>query len=239
MLAKARIVLVHGALGSAAQMEPISRALEQLGVVDNVQLLGHGTSSGRKEDFSMPAFVQQLHDHVQRARQSGWVAPLAFGYSMGGYAALALEVQHPGIFSGIVTLGTKFAWTPALASRESSRLNAKIIAEKIPKFAKILAERHAGAGGWETVLERTAALLVQLGDAPLLTRELLGRVQAAVCIAVGEKDDSVSGDEAREYASFVPGARTVVLPDVPHPIERVPIDTIVELVRSALLAART
>ena len=60
-----------------------------------------------------------------------------------------------------------------------------------------------GAGGWESVLERTAALLVQLGDAPWLTEGSFAGVQANVCIAVGANDDTVSVDEAREYASYI------------------------------------
>lgn len=184
-------------------MEPLARALGSIAAVSNVELHGHGFTGVRSEEFSMLAFVQQLRDAVTTIRQFGGTAPLVFGYSMGGYAALSLEAQHPGTLSAIVTLGTKFAWTPALALRECSRLDAKTIAEKIPKFARTLEERHAGAGGWEQVLERTAALLAELGERPLLTKESLARVEAHVCIAVGEKDDTVSADEAREYASYI------------------------------------
>jgi len=41
-----------------------SRALALLGVVDNVELLGHGTSPAPANDFSMHAFVRQLHERV-------------------------------------------------------------------------------------------------------------------------------------------------------------------------------
>lgn len=243
MTVKPNILVVHGALGSAAQMEPVARALESLGTVDNIQLLGHGTSiAARPADFSMPAFMLLLQQRATHARQSSTEsnggAPLILGYSMGGYAALSLEAQHPGTFSGIVTLGTKFAWTPALALRECSRLDAKTIAEKVPKFAAVLQERHASAGGWELLLERTSALLAELGDKPLLTRETLSRVQAAVCIAVGEKDDTVSADESIEYASYIPRATCEVLPETPHPIERVSVEDIVALVLTVFRASR-
>lgn len=222
------ILVVHGALGSALQMEPIARALDSLGTVQTVELPGHGsTPLAEGDDFSIETFARVL-----QSRAAGCAAPpVVFGYSMGGYAALALEAQHPGSLAGIVTLGTKFAWTPALALRECGRLDAKIIAEKIPKFATILAERHAGAGGWETMLQRTSALLTHLGGHPLLTQESLPRVQATVCIAVGEKDDTVRVDEAREYAAFIPRATSFMLADAPHPIERVSADAVVQLMR--------
>ena len=58
-------------------------------------------------------------------------APIVFGYSMSGYVALALEAERPGTFSGIVTLGTKFAWTPDVATTESARLDPAAISKKL------------------------------------------------------------------------------------------------------------
>ncbi|MGV3711239.1 MAG: alpha/beta fold hydrolase, partial [Gemmatimonas sp.] len=154
--------------------------------------------------------------------------------SMGGYVALMLETASPGTLAGIVTLGTKFAWSPALALRETARLDPKIIAEKVPKFAAVLTERHAAAGGWELVLDRTGKILAGLGDGPLLTQRSLSHVQARVCVAVGDKDDTVSAEEAREYAAFIPSASSEVLPDTPHPIERVSPDAIVALMSKVM-----
>lgn len=234
---KPQILVVHGALGSAAQMDPIACALEEVGTVDNIELSGHGTTvTERNEDFSMLAFAAQLRSRVQVASQNGAAAPVIFGYSMGGYAALLLESQLPGTFSGIVTLGTKFAWTPELALRECARLDPAMISAKVPKFAALLADRHLNAGGWETLLQRTAALLTDLGNAPLLTRESMDAIAANVCVAVGENDETVSADECAEFASYMPLGTSAVVPGVPHPIERVPVTAIVELVRRVLPA---
>lgn len=228
-----QIFVVHGALGSAAQMQPISSALESLGTVHNVELPGHGdTALTSASEFTIASFVDALALAVDRVPNESTARRFVFGYSMGGYVALALEAQRPGTFAGILTLGTKFAWTPALALREGSRLNADIIAEKVPKFAAALEERHRDAGGWKLLLDRTAGLLVQLGDNPILTRESLGQVQAQTCVAVGERDDTVSADEAREFAAYVTNARIEVLPEIPHPIERVPADAIIQHLHS-------
>lgn len=229
MTAVPQIFVVHGALGSAAQMEPIARALESLGNVHNVELPGHGhTLLPHEREFSIATFVDSLAVAVDRVNENSTSRPIVFGYSMGGYTALSLETKHPGTFAGILTLGTKFAWNPEVAMREGARLNADIIAEKVPKFASALEERHANAGGWKLLLSRTANLLTQLGDNPILTRESLGRVQAHVCVAVGERDDTVSPEEAREYAGFVTNSRSEILSGAPHPIEKVPADVIVQ-----------
>lgn len=99
------ILVVHGALGSAAQMEPVRLALQALGDAHCVELPGHGnTPLATNAEFGMPLFVQHLREAVQRTAQLGNAAPFVFGYSMGGYVALALEAAYPGTCAGIVTL---------------------------------------------------------------------------------------------------------------------------------------
>lgn len=230
------IIVVHGALGSSSQMAPIATALGALGIVHNVELPGHGdTPLPHDAEFSINTFVERLHAKVREIAIVSTAKPLIFGYSMGGYVALTLETQHPGTFGAILTLGTKFAWSPAVASREGGRLNADVITEKVPKFAATLEARHAEAGGWKLLLQQTAGVLSALGELPVLTKDSLGRVRALTCVALGDRDDTMTVDEAREYASFIPGAQFELLADTPHPIERVPVSDIVTLMRSKFL----
>lgn len=219
---------------------PICNELARLGTVHNVQLPGHGdTPLGDDAAFSIAGFVESLRNSVSAIRAAAGTDSriVVFGYSMGGYVALALEASAPGTFASIITLGTKFAWSPALALRELSRLDPNIIQEKIPRFASILSARHANAGGWKLVLERTGKLLTELGDAPILNRDTLGKVRSTVTVTVGLLDDTVNLEEAIEYASFMPNATARSLADVPHPIEKVPVETISSLVEEALARA--
>lgn len=212
-------------------MQPVASALGTLGRVLTIELPGHGSTPLGSTPFGMSAFVDALGDALsalalyddgsERAR------PLVFGYSMGGYVALALEAERPGTLGGIVTLGTKFMWTPEYATREGARLDARVMLEKVPKFAALLDERHAACGGWHALLGNTRRVMQVLGAAPLLTRASLARVGVPVMIAVGERDDTVSIDEAREVAAWMPKARAESLPDAPHPIERVPVALVV------------
>lgn len=216
------VLVVHGALGSARQMRPVAdalRAQDRYAAVHTVELPGHGDSPlPPAMAFSMDTFARALGDAVRRV--SGH-RPIVFGYSMGGYAALLLEQREPGTLGGIVTLGTMLHWTPASAARAASRLDADALRARVPAFAAALEERHAGAGGWELMLARTAAMLHELGAAPPLTDQGLRRVHCPVHLLVGDRDDSVTLEEAAQAAAHLPHARASLLPDTPHPIEKV------------------
>jgi pimeloyl-ACP methyl ester carboxylesterase len=202
------VVVVHGALGSARQMAPVVetlRALRRFADVVPVELPGHGeTALAAGQPFDMTVLADALGEAIARA---GITRPLVFGYSMGGYAALVRELRAPGTIGGVVTLGTMLHWTPAIAARAAARLDATLIREKVPAFAATLAERHQGAGGWDTVLAHTARLLRELGDAPVLTDETLALIHCPVHLLVGDRDDSVSLEETAHAACQSVGAR--------------------------------
>ncbi|MBX9929766.1 MAG: alpha/beta hydrolase [Gemmatimonadaceae bacterium] len=211
---RAPLLLLHGALGSAAQLAPIAAALGGAAVFE---FPGHGATPLGTCAFGVDGFVAAL------AAQVGAQRPHVFGYSMGGYVALALEARVPGTFASITTLGTKFEWTPATAAREVARLDADRISAKVPRFAALLAERHAGCGGWEAVLRNTAQLLTAIGASPLLDATTLGQLRLPVHLAVGALDDTVDAAETVRVAALIPGAHTSTLDGVPHPIEQVPL----------------
>ena len=230
------ILVAHGALGSAGQMQPIVDALRAFGGgrirVEAVELPGHGATPLAHDTAFHPAhFVDAMALAVDALHEP---PPVLFGYSMGGYIGLALEARSPGTFSAMVTLGTKFEWTPDVAEREAARLDPVAVAARFPKFAEQLAARHEGAGGWETVMVRTAALLRENGHAPALTVEMLERVRIPVCVAVGTKDDTVGVAESQAAADLLLNGRCEVLVDIAHPIERVPVERIVDLLRPML-----
>jgi len=226
------VLVVHGALGDAEQLRSLADALGEVGSVHRVELPGHGrTPLPSGADFGMALFAGTIGEAAQRYRV-GDRPPICFGYSMGGYAALVLASTSPGALGGIVTLGTKFEWTPALAAVAAARLDASLLQAKVPAFAEQLRQRHEGAGGWELMLGRTAQLLVDLGAAPLLTPHSLANIRIPVRLAVGSRDDTVTVHEVEQVAPLLPQATMHVLRDVPHPIERVPMHLLVDLVRN-------
>lgn len=219
------IIVIHGALGSASQMIPIAETLGAIAPVRLIELPGHGNTPLGERDFSIAGFVRSLGTDVGSGR------PIAFGYSLGGYVALALEATAPGTFAGIVTYGTKFAWNPEESAREVKLLDASTIATKVPAFAAALQARHEGAGGWELVLQRTATLITAAGEDSLLTPSVLSRIRPPVTVSVGTVDATVSVQETAAAALLVENGQHVFLEGLPHAIEKVPMADIAALVR--------
>lgn len=222
------LILIHGALGSAAQMSPLARELESDFDVLVVELPGHGKTPSAAP-FSMPAFA----DHVRRTIDGRGVQRAHFfGYSMGGYVALLLAANAPERVISVTTLGTRFQWTPEVAATECKRLDAGVIRGKVPAFAASLEKRHRDAGGWERMIGRTADMVRGLGDEPVLDDATFRRITAPVLILVGDGDTTVSADESEQVSRQIAGADFRVLPATPHPIEQVSFHALASEVRS-------
>lgn len=209
------LLLLHGALGSASLMKPLARELDSRFAVHTLDFSGHG---GRplEEEFSISLFARDVLAYMDA---NGLEKAAVFGFSMGGYVALHLAVQHPERISKVCTLGTKFSWSPEIAAQEVRFLDAEKIKEKVPPFARALAQQH-GPQNWEQLVEHTRRLLLGLGQAPPLTVKKLAEVQVPVVIGRGAQDEMVGPEESRLAAESIPGGRLKELPDTPHPIEK-------------------
>jgi pimeloyl-ACP methyl ester carboxylesterase len=221
-----QVLLVHGALGSASQLQPLRAALgsRQTSVLE---LDGHGATAARSERYGMDLFAGQIATAIAGDT-------VVFGYSMGGYAALLLAARRPQGLKGVITLGTKLAWNPEMAAKEVSRLDAPTIRAKVPKFADQLEERHRGAGGWEAVLRKTATLMTELGAKPLVEDTILAKIEVPVRLMVGDRDTLVTIDETASAARKIPHGQLAVLPGTPHPIEQVRPGVVVSMIEDFL-----
>ncbi|HTE48101.1 MAG TPA: alpha/beta fold hydrolase, partial [Gemmatimonadaceae bacterium] len=115
------VLLIHGALGNAAQVEPLRALLDDAHDVHVIELDGHGDTPPADEKYSIDRFANGIR-HFMTGR--GIERAAFFGYSMGGYVALQFAAESPELVTSVVTLGTKLAWTPEGAARETSRLDA-------------------------------------------------------------------------------------------------------------------
>ena len=156
---KPHLLLLHGALGSARQLQPLADQLADLATVHTMNFAGHGGQPLVLADFTMRLFARQVQQHIAALS----VGPVhVLGYSMGGYAALLAAQETPELFVSITTLGTKFDWNPASAEAETRFLVPEKMAAKIPAFVERLAQLHAPTP-WPAIVEATAAMLRQLG----------------------------------------------------------------------------
>ncbi|MCX2740642.1 alpha/beta fold hydrolase [Pontibacter anaerobius] len=221
------LLLLHGALGSAAMLEPLKLALQDDFRVHTLGFSGHGGQPLPQEPFTMQQFVQDILLFLEEQQLE---RTHIFGYSMGGYAALSLAVQHPQRISSIYTLATKYAWTAEAAEKETKLLNPDKVEEKVPAFAETLAQRHTPQD-WKQIMRHTASMMRQLGQNPLLTTETLPQLQLPVQVAVGDRDNMVTVEETLWAYRLLPNARLQVLPGTRHPLETLPVQQLSQHIR--------
>lgn len=219
------ILLLHGALGSTEQLLPLKFLLEQSGrKVFTRNFSGHGETPFAGE-FGIEQFAKET---LQFIHSEDIKLVDVFGYSMGGYVALHAVLQQPDLFNTIVTLGTKLDWSKDSSEQEVKKLNPEKIQEKVPAFAALLAKRH-GDDQWETLTQRTAEMMTVLGERPLLTSEQFQKIKQQVVICLGDRDDMTTADFSRSVAAEIPNGSFVLLTDTPHPIEKVRIESLAEI----------
>lgn len=161
------LLLLHGAIGAKDQLASLSAKLEKDYQVHSLNFNGHGGEIPSSDTFSISSFATDVLNYLQ---QNNIQQAAIFGYSMGGYVAMYLARHYPQTVTAICTLGTKFYWDEVVAAKETKMLNPAVIEEKVPAFAEQLQKRHS-VSAWKEVLEKTKALLIQLGKNNILQLE--------------------------------------------------------------------
>jgi len=216
MTQKRDILLLHGALGSKEQFDQLKKGLSPYFSVYDLNFEGHG---GRFSDrnFSIDVFTENLLEFLQEKNLNDVIV---FGYSMGGYVALNLALNYPEKVKQIITLGTKFDWSREVSEREVRLLNPETIETKVPHFAQKLKEEHSPID-WKVVMKKTAEMMLRMGGGQKLVEKEFERIIHPIRIGIGNKDQMVSIKESEKISSLLPNAELVVLEEVPHPIEKI------------------
>ncbi len=234
-MSKNNVLLLHGALGSSAQMTELAQLLSDDFNIYSFDFQGHGGQPLPPNGLSIHALTDQLADFIKTHHLNG---ASIFGYSMGGYVALNLAMRHNPLASPgtIITLGTKFDWSPDSASREAAHMNPDKWEAKIPHFAEMLRHRHAPQD-WKHLVQATAEMMLALGNGDAFDYADLAQVQQAVCIMVGELDQMVSQEEGRLAAQHLANGRFASLPQVKHPFEQLDPAGLAHHIKQALIVA--
>ena len=210
-------LLLHGALGSAAQFNALRRLFPAEARVYALNFPGHGPQTPQTP-FSMQLFSESILNFMDENN-----LPVAniFGYSMGGYVALHLAAGHPERVGQVVTLGTKLDWTPEVAAGMNRMFDPEKIEAKVPKFAEALAASHAD---WKSLCRYTAAFLEDLGNGKGIQEVSFVRIACPVTIGWGTEDNVVTAAESRHVAGLVPNGKFVELEGARHQIELVDVN---------------
>ncbi|MES2131079.1 MAG: alpha/beta fold hydrolase [Bacteroidota bacterium] len=209
------IILLHGAIGAASQFEPLKALLKEKYNVFTFNFSGHDKTPFQT-NFGIEQFALELESFIAGHKL---VQPAIFGYSMGGYVALSLAHIKPDLLGSIITLGTKWEWSPEIAQKEIQMLDAKTIAEKVPKYADVLMTRHGN--DWEKVLQKTADMMLKLGDGNLLDEAAFSTIQQKVLIGLADKDTMVTLNETTKVFKQLKTADMFMLPASKHPLEMI------------------
>lgn len=207
------IILLHGALGASSDLEPLSGKLKQRGfTVFSFSFSGHGKTAFQSE-FGIEQFGKELEEliHSNKLAKAN-----VFGYSMGGYVALHLAQKQNGLLNKVITLGTKFNWSDEAVTKETKQLNAELIFQKVPAFAKALEEKH---GTWKELLSATADMMWEINKAQYISAESLKQISIPVLIGLADKDQMVTLDETISVYKTLPNASMYMLPGTKHPLE--------------------
>jgi len=220
------IILLHGAIGAKDQLEPLAAELKQQGYnVFTLSFSGHGQTPFASI-FGIEQFALELEQFI---KENNLQQPTVFGYSMGGYVALYLAHQQTNLLGNIITLGTKFDWNPAIAQNEVKMLDSKTIIEKVPKFAEALQKRHGQ--DWELLLQKTAEMMLSLGNKNTLTLNDFTSIENKVLIGLADKDNMVSLEETTAVYKQLKNGAMYMLPNTKHPIETVEIKLLIEIIK--------
>ncbi len=222
---KKNILLLHGAIASSSQLNPLRDLFQPLMDTCSFDFSGHGIQSSNANGMSMLLFAEEI---IQFIEKSNIQTMHVFGYSMGGYAAIVAAQKRPELFASITTLGTKFDWTPASALAETRVLDADKMQLKVPQFVDQLKKIHV-SHDWRSVLDQTRQMMIHLGGQPILTLENMTSVHVPLQIIVGENDTTAGVEVSAEIASAA-NATFVTLKSTPHPLEKVDLQKLVLLI---------
>lgn len=222
-----QLLILHGAIGAKDQLEPLKQQLSSQFIVHSINFSGHGSET-LPEHFSIEQFAKDVITFLDKH-----AIPTIniFGYSMGGYVALFLAKNYPDRVKKVMTLATKFLWTPEIAQKEVKMLNPDVIAEKLPAFAQTLESRHL-PNDWKEVLKKTAAMMLKLGEQNTLSLTDYSSIEQPVMITIGDKDSMVTLEETIAVYRQLKNAQFMVFPNTQHPIERVDVNRLSAEIRS-------
>lgn len=184
-----------------------------------VDLRGHGRTDNPSGVLRLHALVGDLFALYETLDLD---SARMCGYSLGGYIGLAFGVQHPGRVHALMMHASKLYWTPTAAKAMAEDFDAETIAQKVPHWAKQLQADHAfgSEDAWRTLL-RSAREFIATLPAEGLSEQSLRLAQFPVLVTVGDADELIPRSEAERLAAALPNGMLAILPDTPHPLQRV------------------
>ncbi len=103
------IVFVHGCSLDSRSFQPQVEYFRASHRVVTVDLRGHGKSDAPRQEYTMPAYAEDL---AWLCGQLGLVKPVIVGHSMGGNVGLELAARYPDVPSALVMIDSALLSPP-------------------------------------------------------------------------------------------------------------------------------
>jgi pimeloyl-ACP methyl ester carboxylesterase len=210
-MGKDNLILIHGALGNGKELEPIAHELSRHYATHIYEIPGHGQRKNELALFDLEKIIEDFKLFLDTIGSS-----YVFGFSLGGYLALCAAQESNKNIRAVVTLGTKFDWSPAIANQEVKALDLHFLQTKAEGFYTYLLDLHQTH--LPQLLVATAAFMKKLGEAPILSPKSVKHVRIPVRIVRGGKDKMVSAKESNSIAVNISNGRYFEIPHFIHPI---------------------
>lgn len=214
---KPSILFLHGALGTAQDMNPLMTLMQERGFTTYAfNFSGHGINAADPAEFRIDLFARDLETFLKKHKLENIVI---FGYSMGGYVALYHKANfEDSPIKMIFTYGTKFNWSENSVSKELPMLNPDHLLEKFPHFAEMLQDKHGER--WKQLLRSTAHMMQNLERLDGLTREDMSDIDIPVVLILGDQDRAVTSEETSLTSSWLHHSQIKTISHSKHELER-------------------
>jgi pimeloyl-ACP methyl ester carboxylesterase len=214
------LVLIHGGLVSGADWEPVVNELIGDFRVVTPDSRGHGRSTNPSGQLSYPRIADDIAELIAALDLPGAVVG---GWSDGGQATLELGARHPGAAAALIAGaaspdfdagGIREAHRALLGADASGNPNLAQLDAELGEFAdEVKAFHPGGAGRWRSLVRQTAPMWL---DYEGLGPEELGRIQAAVLVLAGDRDELIPLDLSVSLYRALPDAELAVCPWMSH-----------------------
>ncbi len=222
---RARVIVLHGALGAAASMRPLVGALQPHADVRALDMLGH---AGRPVPRRLS--VKDLaEDAIAQAGEQSDSPAFIFGYSAGACVALYLARYFARHFAGVCTLAAKYVFDRRTIAHWTYLTDPERLKRPELKRAPVLADLHRPQD-WVAVALANRRMFQEWERRPPLTPDELRGISLPALMFCSDDDQLVSADEARALGALVPKSRVVFFRGQSHPLDVVPVAAIAKAI---------
>jgi len=218
------IVVLHGANGSAREVELLAAPLRAYGRVLVPDLPGHG---GRElpERLSIEGSADDVLALLDREKVERAVI---VGYSLGGYVGVYLASKHPERVLGACCVATKFVLDPETVKYWTYLVQPERLGRPGNPRADELLASHGPQ--WKAVAIANAVFFGDLGMKPPLGEADFRAIQRPVLLVGSNRDAVVKWEETLAMGKVIPGVRLVMFYGLAHPLKNVPVTRVAEAI---------